>query len=436
MKYDLIVIGGGPGGAMAARTAARDGLKTLLVDKRKDLSRITRFCSRRLVIGPGGFMSGKAITDLDKRIDVTFEIDHERYVLRLKGLPEDSVIECHGWPEPYFNDTHMSPSGYYFSEKATNNTFCGFAIDKDTLVFGIINEAEKAGCEVCAGTRCDYIEDAAEGVRVKLVSDAGEESLEASRAVVADGAFSRLVEMLGFNKGRPTWAPPTKGLAFILDNVETPFPEPRQIALCCPSLQKGSVSLGLWPPGRFQLFCGASSESKVNLADVLNKFMTDSPFSSWFRNSHVLDRQGCNMDLRPQVKEIARGNIMCVGDNLAFVESGIKGALGYGYQAAKMSKLALEGGDGNGQFNDFWQRSYEAFSRSQVAVYALVNAPGNVLDDAEVDTLFKWLQDKHFSGGKPADIFLDNREQFKAELPQIAAKILKEGGPPGRPTAG
>jgi flavin-dependent dehydrogenase len=32
MKYDLIVVGGGPGWLMAAKTAAEDGLKVVMVD--------------------------------------------------------------------------------------------------------------------------------------------------------------------------------------------------------------------------------------------------------------------------------------------------------------------------------------------------------------------------------------------------------------------
>ena len=33
-RYDVLVVGGGPGGALAARTAAESGLKVLLVEKR------------------------------------------------------------------------------------------------------------------------------------------------------------------------------------------------------------------------------------------------------------------------------------------------------------------------------------------------------------------------------------------------------------------
>ena len=35
MKYDVIIIGAGPAGLMAAKTAAEDGLKVLLIERKK-----------------------------------------------------------------------------------------------------------------------------------------------------------------------------------------------------------------------------------------------------------------------------------------------------------------------------------------------------------------------------------------------------------------
>ena len=39
MKYDLIVVGGGPAGVMATKTAAEDGLKVLLIERKRILLR-------------------------------------------------------------------------------------------------------------------------------------------------------------------------------------------------------------------------------------------------------------------------------------------------------------------------------------------------------------------------------------------------------------
>jgi flavin-dependent dehydrogenase len=272
-------------------------------------------------------------------------------------------------------------------------------------------------------------------VRVKVLSSAGEEILEASQAIVADGAFSALVEKLGFSEGRPAGAPQLKFLAFILDGISSPYPEPRHVSFCMPSLHKGMVNLSHWPPGRYQLSCSTSIASQTNLVEVLQKIMADSPFKQWFRGSKVVERQACNMELRPQVTDTARGSVICLGDNTAYAETAMKGALGLGYVAAKASKMAIGGGDGNSYHNDYWQHSYNSFSPQYRALGKMVNPVARMLEDREVDILYKWIGQNGLYG-MTNDVLVDNRKKFEAELPEIAAKLLAaEGRPAGRPGA-
>ena len=51
--FDVAVIGAGPAGLLAAKTAAQRGLKVALVEKRRDVSAITRACCQQLVLDAG-----------------------------------------------------------------------------------------------------------------------------------------------------------------------------------------------------------------------------------------------------------------------------------------------------------------------------------------------------------------------------------------------
>ena len=50
MEYDVAVIGAGPAGLMAAKTAAQKGLKTVVIEKRDSVSLITRCCCQLLIM--------------------------------------------------------------------------------------------------------------------------------------------------------------------------------------------------------------------------------------------------------------------------------------------------------------------------------------------------------------------------------------------------
>ena len=48
-KYDLIVVGAGPAGLLAAKAAGDAGLEVALVDRKSDLTHLDRLCGQTLV---------------------------------------------------------------------------------------------------------------------------------------------------------------------------------------------------------------------------------------------------------------------------------------------------------------------------------------------------------------------------------------------------
>ena len=49
MKYDLIVVGGGPAGFLAAKAAGENGFNVALLEKKVDPTQLTRACGQTLV---------------------------------------------------------------------------------------------------------------------------------------------------------------------------------------------------------------------------------------------------------------------------------------------------------------------------------------------------------------------------------------------------
>lgn len=415
---------------MAARTAARAGLKVLLVEKNKKIGHARRLCSRLLRLGAGGFRTDVIPTDIDsRRVNVSIDIDKGHSIIRPKNLPPDATIEYTGTWGPCFNDTWISPSGYTLNRDQDNLHFSGFVVDKDALLEGLADEAEEAGCELRAGCRCVGITDGSDAVSVTLKFRGGKETLRARRAIVADGAFSPLIEPLGINEGRPVSKRRIKFLSLILDGIDLSCPAVlRRIKFCLPSVHKGYITLGPWPPGQFQLGASTAAGSSVHLPSVLRTLMSDSPYSHWFSGAQEVARQGCNMEFRLPVPDPARGNVICIGDNVAYAETAIKGAIGCGYMAAEATLSSLQGKDGNESYNDYWQHACNYFSPEYKKNVRQIKKLPAVLDDREIDSLFKWIQDNRI-WGVPEDCLPANRAQLELELPEIAGKTYASATP-------
>ena len=129
-EYDVIIIGGGPAGLMAARTAGREGLKVLLVEQKKEIARIRRTCSEGLITRPG--CDGETVTVEGSKI-----IFHDN----------DFSINYHGPWVDMKQFLHISPNGSTVVIERDASPVARI-FNKEILLEELLSEAEESGCVI------------------------------------------------------------------------------------------------------------------------------------------------------------------------------------------------------------------------------------------------------------------------------------------------
>ncbi len=193
-KYDVIVVGGGPGGLMAAKTAAEDGLKVLLIDQKRDITKIDRACLQTLYIDKisGSWEKEEGERRIDGYIEpVSVEILPEK--CRFNFPAPGFSVEYDGILLPYYNWIGVSPSGYPIYEHKPNDKIWAFYFQKEVLAAGLLSSAQKAGAEIWPETIGMGAENTPDGVKVLVRGKSGEQTLEARMAIAADGVISLIV---------------------------------------------------------------------------------------------------------------------------------------------------------------------------------------------------------------------------------------------------
>jgi digeranylgeranylglycerophospholipid reductase len=425
MKYDIIVIGGGPGGLMAAKVAAEDGLKVLLVERKRSITEINRACSQifytRKLSPSGESETGKPRSDgYIEPVSVEFFSDKTRFHFEKPGFS----VDYSGCIRPYLNWLHVSPGGYFVNRYQTNHRPWGFCFHKEILVQDLLTDAEKAGVEVRTNTIGLGAENTPQGVSVRLRGKTGEEVVLARAVIAADGIRSQIADSVGLTEKRQVIGPNRVGafLQYIIEGVETGFPISSWLTWTIPSLNPGGfVAIGLSSGDCHKL--GTLTSGDTSPADILNTFMKHPKWAHMFRNARIVKKEGMSRTgpLLGPIREPVVGNVVVIGDAGAIAETWVQGALACAHQAVKAVKKELAGERGGyAEYTAWWQRAFAFNTPDYLKMVSGLYPLPRIATDDDMDYIYKMFGDRV---GIPQVMLTHNLERVKAERPSLYEKL-------------
>jgi flavin-dependent dehydrogenase len=408
MKYDVIVVGGGPGGLMAALTAAQEGMKVVLVERRKRIADNATPCLQILYVKPiSQLAGGKTYID-----PVTVEMGATTAVFHNLNL--GFTVEYKGQLKPYLNWLHVSPGGHTINRFKPNESPWGFFYQKDVFCEGLYEKAQAAGVNFQLETIGESAEATASGVRVTVRHGDKNDTIEAGNAIAADGLASRIADSLGFGSERRTLESGRAGLAYLCDGFTSPYPSCSLLAYTVPSLTtKRNIVVGQM----------ANDMSRIGgLSAKWDEIVAHPTFAPLLHKARLVQKLAWTLDVRTPIQTPAANNVVVVGDAGAPAETWIMGAVACGYQAVQAIIKERNGESGFAEYCAWWQRAF-AFNQSdyfsKISEHYVFN---RVCTDQEVDFLFELFKD-HI--GIPGQIIGANMDQIAQADRPLYDKLVK-----------
>ena len=271
-------------------------------------------------------------------------------------------------------------------------------------------------------------ENTPDGVKARVRTKSGEQTLEARKAIAADGTGSSIVESLSLNEKRQVLSMPRRGkgtVVYILEGVETEYRLNSWLNFTIPDLSRGDFFMWMMAGDRNRV--GTAELGDISPVEAIDKFMKLPAFAPWFRHARVVGKVatagGAEHVTLPPIREPVVGKVLITSD-AGRIEATNPGAIACGYQAAKATLKELNGQKGYPEYTNWWLKSFAGFIPVYKKSAARFMALNVVCSDGEVDYIHSVLQGQV---GIPTDLVGQNLEQIKAERPELYQKLKRTG---------
>ncbi|MDI6885028.1 MAG: NAD(P)/FAD-dependent oxidoreductase [archaeon] len=308
LDYDVVVVGGGPAGCMAAKYAAKGGASTLIVEEDAEIGEPVQ-CA--------GLISKRALEESEIRTSKSF-INCE-----IKG----AVLHSHSC------ELMLESPG----QRA-------FAIKRDAFDKELAKEAEKEGAEIILESRVKSVQKRDEEKRLTITTATanGEEEIRGTVVIGADGVKSVVAKMAGLNVTKRTL-----NCAQIEGEYETEeaFAEIFLGKTIAPGFFAWAIPLGAGNSARIGLCIDKRVSSQPNPLLFLKRNLVEHPViakrykgtSSKFTAGRIPIPVGTGWRGHNTVTADKEGGIMLVGDAAAQVKPITGGGVYYGMKCGKIA---------------------------------------------------------------------------------------------------
>jgi flavin-dependent dehydrogenase len=344
--YDVVVVGAGPAGTIAAKTAAKHGLEVALLERKTDLSVVRRACTACLGLKDEFFGDTTFFDDKTKRLI----FPRNGFSIKYDG-PTHNIYGFH-LTSP--NGTRVRLGDINEGKKRGNEARVAVMVNKGQLIKGLADECAAKGVQIHLNTNIVDIWNEPDGV---VVSDHRGNHYKGKFVIAADGVNSRIARKLGLNKQRK-WLGTYKDRAWEMEGVE--FDEMDALIFCmgwtC------SVSLAPAVHEGWYHVASASYNWRDDLEAGINEFMKSPAYGPWFKKARVVSHSSaCVSNIYSSILEPYKNNVLIAGDSGWMQECSIIGAFMMGNKAAYAVIYAIHNKqinkEGVSSYLDWWAKS-------------------------------------------------------------------------------
>ncbi len=415
-SYDVVVVGGGTSGLQAAKTAAENGLKVALLERKSHPAKIQRSCAQMFLMNMDSFYNEH----------MYFSKEQKRWVFPVNNF---SVNYSGGYREFYAchfiapNTEDRIEIGDY-EANATGAGRAAVVFDKKALLDGLYESGRMAGVDYFLERNVTAAARTQNGVEVITAEG---DRFTAAFCIAADGINSRLARVTGLNKER-TFLLTSGSVSYYLAGVSFDRSEMICMGNSYDDKGLGMVHFCMLPSvyreDEYWLYIGGDEK--------LEFFTKKSPFKKWFKNTEITHKRCAVINIWGPAREPFKDNIIFVGDSCWFAEAENTGALLSGHKAANAVCEALHRGmpnrEGVMNYISWWRKNWpDTHDYRDFLCYAVF---WRIFTEDDLNYLHQIVDQKLFWSVNPFNLYAHimgavkpAMEKIRKEKPFLAQKL-------------